>query len=229
VPTFSQRFANLPEDQVAKVNAFKDEGLFTHVGKCVVETLEREAGDLSEFRDILDFGCGLGRVLRPLVERVPGARIVGFDIDPSILDSCRRLLEDDRLRLVSSTGEFPGESFDLIFAISVFTHLDASFEFWLEEVHRLLRPAGKALLTYQDETLFTEMVSSGKIAGVDLEKQRLEERFVVGAGTLEGDAEMGTFVTTKHWEALLGSHFKILRTVPRGLFGHQSYSVLSKA
>lgn len=226
--TFSQRFAELPEDLVVKVNGSRDEGLFIHVGRCVVQVLEKEVGELWKRRDMLDFGCGLGRVLKPLMERAPYANLVGFDIDAAMLEGCRRLLDDGRLRLVSSSSELPDQSFDLIFAISVFTHLNSSFDHWLGEIDRLLRPGGLALLTYQDETLFSEMASAGKIAGLKPGKAVLNERFIVGDGTPEGGAGLGTFLTSKEWEATVGRHFRVNVTVPRGLFGHQSYSVLSK-
>jgi SAM-dependent methyltransferase len=228
VSTFSQRFAELPEDLVVKVNGSKDEGLFVHVGRCVVEVLEKEVGELWKRRDMLDFGCGLGRVLKPLIERAPYANLVGFDIDAAMLESCRRLLGDERLRLVSTTRELPDKSFDLVFAISVFTHLNKSADYWLEEIDRLLRPNGLAFLTFQDEALFSEMASAGKIEGLESGNTVLERRFIVGAGTVEGGAGMGTFLSTKEWEATVGRFFKVLVTVPRGLFGHQSYSVLAK-
>jgi SAM-dependent methyltransferase len=170
----------------------------------------------------------LGRVLKPLIERAPYANLVGFDIDTAMLEGCRRLLDDRRLRLVASSGDLPDQSFDLIFAISVFTHLNSSFDHWLGEIDRLLRPNGLALLTYQDETLFSEMASAGKIAGLEPGRVELVERFIVGDGTPEGGAGLGTFLTTRDWEATVGRYFKVNVTVPRGLFGHQSYSVLGK-
>jgi SAM-dependent methyltransferase len=226
--TFSERFLELPDDLVIKVNGSKDEQTFLGLGRCVVEILDVEVGKLWECPNILDFGCGLGRVLKPLSDRAPYSKLVGFDIDTAMLDACRVLLDDQEIILVSSTASLPDASFDLVFAISVFTHLDTSIDSWLKEIARLLRPNGRALLTFHDETLFAEMVAEGQIANRAPTDTALEERFIVGKGTQEGGAAMGTFLTAKAWEALVSPHFDILVTTPRGLFGHQSYSLLRK-
>ncbi|HZZ20092.1 MAG TPA: class I SAM-dependent methyltransferase [Opitutaceae bacterium] len=226
--TFSERFLELPDDLVIKVNGSKDVQTFLGIGRCVVEVLELEIGQLWECPNILDFGCGLGRVLKPLSDRAPYSKLVGFDIDVAMLDACRFLLDDQKIRLVSSTASLPDASFDLVFAISVFTHLDTSIDLWLKEINRLIRPNGRALLTYHDETLFAEMVVAGQIADRALTDIALQERFIVGKGSEEGGAAMGTFLTTKAWEALVSPHFEVLVTTPRGLFGHQSYSLLRK-
>lgn len=226
--TYSQRFLEVPADLMLKVNGRQDERSFLGLGRCVVEILDTEIGELWKRPNILDFGCGLGRVLKPLSERAPYSSLVGFDIDAAMLEACRSLLDDDRIRLVSSTEGLPDGSFDLIFAISVFTHLDTSIDYWLKEISRLLRPNGRALLTYHDETLFSEMATAGQIEGRDRGDTVLQERFIVGKGSQEGGAAMGTFLTTGEWEAAVRQFFEIAVTTPRGLFGHQSYSILRK-
>ncbi len=39
---------------------------------------------------------------------------------------------------------------------------------------------------------------------------------------------MGTFYSTAAWERKLAPYFRIERTVPRGLFGHQSFSIVRR-
>ena len=39
---------------------------------------------------------------------------------------------------------------------------------------------------------------------------------------------MATFYETPEWERVVGRFFKVIRTAPRGLLGHQSYSILEK-
>ena len=100
---------------------------------------------------VMDFGCGAGRTLKHFMAEAEQAEIWGVDIHgPSI-----ELLRDTvcpPLHVMQS-GYWPplqleGESFDLIWAISVFTHLADSSIPWLLELHRLLRPGGAAILTY---------------------------------------------------------------------------------
>jgi len=224
---FSERFAEIPTRLVQKVNGVETEEGFVHIGRCIVDEIEKAAGSLSETRDILDFGCGLGRVTAQLLDRAPLADFVGFDIDPLMLMWAGVLLEDPRVRLASTTLDLPDASMDLVIAISVFTHLDATTDYWLAEIHRVLRPSGRAFVTYHDEGLFREMAAAGKIPVVAADAT-LDGRFIVGSDSAEGGAEMGTFYTTGHWERLIGRHFVIEKTVPRGLFGHQSYSLIRK-
>jgi len=225
--TFSERFAEIPTRLVQKVNGVATEEGFVHIGRCIVDEIEKATGNLSGAGDILDFGCGLGRVTAQLLDRAPRADFVAFDIDPLMLMWAGVLLEDPRVRLVSTTLELPDASMDLVVGISVFTHLNATTDYWLAEIHRILRPAGRAFVTYHDETLFREMAGKGEIEGVAPDAA-LDGRHVVGGDMAEGGAEMGTFYTTKFWESLIGRYFAIEKTIPRGLFGHQSYSLIRK-
>ena len=224
---FSKRFAQIPPPLVTKVNGVATEDGFIYIGKCIADAIEKEVGGLSGAQHVLDFGSGLGRVMVQLLPRAPQAEFVGFDIDPMMLHWSGLLLEDPRTRLVSTTFDLPDESFDLIIAISVFTHLDVTTDFWLTEIHRLLHPRGQAFVTFHDETLFAEMAKAGQIPGATPDTP-LSDCHVVGDGTAEGGASMGTFYTTKHWDSLLDRYFTIHHTAPRGLFGHQSYSLVSK-
>jgi SAM-dependent methyltransferase len=214
---FSERFASVPQPLIEKVNGAITEESFIYIGRCIADAITAEAGAVAEMTRILDFGCGMGRVLARMLDRAPQAEFVGFDIDPQMLQWCGRLVASPRLRCVSATLDQPGNSFDLVYAISVFTHLDETTEFWLSEIHRLLRPGGVAFLTYHDETLFAERIGG-----------ELKTRHVVGQGGPEGGAAMGTFYQTSHWESLLAPYYKVVKTAPRGLFGDQSYSVVRK-
>ena len=214
---FSSRFASVPQPLIQKVNGATTEESFIYIGRCIADAITTEAGGLAEMNRILDFGCGMGRVTARMLDRAPAAQFVGFDIDPQMLEWCGRLLDSPRLRCVSATLDLPDNSFDLVYAVSVFTHLDETTDFWLSEIHRLLAPGGRAFLTYHDETLFAE-----RIGGV------LADRHIVGGGGPEGGAAMGTFYRTDYWERLLRPYYKVLKTVPRGLFGDQSYSVVQK-
>jgi len=215
--TFSERFAAVPQPLVHKVNGALSEETFIYIGRCIADAITGEVTDVAAMKQILDFGCGLGRVTARMLDRAPGAQFTGFDIDPQMLDWCGQLLSSPRLRCVAATLDLPDNSFDLVYAVSVFTHLDETTDFWLSEIHRLLRPGGRAFLTYHDETLYRERFGKA-----------LADRHIEGAGGPEGGAAMGTFYTTALWEELLKPYYKILRTAPRGLFGDQSYSLVQK-
>src|ERR1051325_7603490 len=100
---------------------------------------------------VLDFGCGAGRTLRHFLDEAAHAEIWGADIDtPSIewlqANLCPPLhvLRNDEAPPLA----LEPASFDLIWALSVFTHLTDQSSAWLAELHRLLKPDGLLVATY---------------------------------------------------------------------------------
>jgi len=92
---------------------------------------------------ILDFGCGWGRFLRLFWRDVSPENLFGVDIDPDIIAKCRQMGVQADLRQIDPWGAlpFPDESFSLIFAYSVFTHLPEKIHInWLTELARVARP-----------------------------------------------------------------------------------------
>ena len=75
---------------------------------------------------VLEIGCGYGKQLRELHERLPGATLVGVDFSPSQLDFAREYLDDlDGLCLLLGDGQrlpFPDSSFDLVLTSAVILH-----------------------------------------------------------------------------------------------------------
>ncbi len=101
---------------------------------------------------VLDFGCGAGRTLRHFLAEAEGADFWGVDVDPASIAWLRRNLcppvSARRIAHGPPAGLEPG-SFDLIWAISVFTHLPQMTSLqWLLELHRLLKPGGLLIATY---------------------------------------------------------------------------------
>jgi SAM-dependent methyltransferase len=100
---------------------------------------------------VLDFGCGAGRTLRHWLPEASKAQFSGCDIDS---ESVRWLQDHLSPPLTAFENgpepplERPESSFDLIYAVSVFTHLTTSWSRWLLELHRLLADGGLALITF---------------------------------------------------------------------------------
>jgi SAM-dependent methyltransferase len=89
---------------------------------------------------VLDFGCGAGRTLRHFLDEASaGTELWGADIDA---DSIAWLSGNLCPPLQVDAG------FDLIWALSVFTHLTDLSLSWLAELHRLLKPGGLLVATY---------------------------------------------------------------------------------
>jgi len=222
----AERFAFVPDELVLKVNGSRDYALFENIGRLTVRTI-RHYVPRPDLADALDFGCGLGRVLVPFKAQCPGARFTGFDIDPRMIDWARFLCGDLAHAWTLDARELPSGSFDLVYAISVFTHLDESTDEWLAQIARLLRPGGQAFISYHDETLFAEHAGTPFIPGTR-PGQALDRYFVTGRGTDEGGAAMGTYYETAYWVERVAPFLDVETTVPRGLLDYQSISVARK-
>lgn len=101
---------------------------------------------------VLDFGCGAGRVVRHLLDAAPGAEVWGCDIDEPSLDWLRANLCPPMAGAIGNGPvppvDLPSGRFDLVYAVSVFTHLSVGWERWLLELHRLLTDGGVLLATF---------------------------------------------------------------------------------
>jgi SAM-dependent methyltransferase len=99
---------------------------------------------------VLDFGCGWGRILRFFLKDCGPANLTGIDVDPGLVALCRRTIGYGRFEVVTSLppAPFDDESFDVVTAYSVFSHLaeHASLA-WVKEMARLLRPRGLLVVT----------------------------------------------------------------------------------
>ena len=109
---------------------------------------------------MLDWGCGSGRVTRYLAGDVRRHSnldgIHGADIDGDNASWCGKNLGIDarKIPLCPST-DFPDNFFDLVFGISVFTHLNEDVQFkWLAELRRIIRPSGMLLTTIHGMTAY---------------------------------------------------------------------------
>jgi len=105
---FSQRFSEVPDHLVIKVNGSLDESVFRNAGRGATDQIVENV-NLKRAKTILDFGCGLGRVLLPLMERAPQAKFVAYDIDPMMIPWAEHLALDSRCRFVNSTLGLPGQ------------------------------------------------------------------------------------------------------------------------
>ena len=104
---------------------------------------------VSELTSILDFGCAYGRVLRTLKVAFPEAKLTACDTTREAVDFCA---EAFGAIPVYSAGESKdvdfGGPFDLIWAGSVFSHLNAArWTDFLSTFESLLMPRGLLVFT----------------------------------------------------------------------------------
>jgi SAM-dependent methyltransferase len=103
---------------------------------------------LTEYRQILDFGCGCGRLAR-LFKGHPH-QVFGCDIDPRHVKWVSENLDFMAVKLSSVTPPIPfgDNEMDAVISISIFTHLtERSQDDFLAELFRVTRPGGILFLT----------------------------------------------------------------------------------
>jgi SAM-dependent methyltransferase len=129
---------------------FEDRRLINRLAASFYEKREvladawRQAGDLAG-RSVLDFGCGSGEFSYELARR--GAAVHGIDISPALVAIARAgapaLGRRPTFEAMDCTRtRFDDGQFDLVFGNGILHHLE--LEPALAEVHRVLRPGGKA-------------------------------------------------------------------------------------
>lgn len=149
-----------------------DADAFLRVGAQMCESIRdavTESGAaVGGMRAVLDFGCGCGRVARHWrssfhdlyrrkdERRVEGPEIHGCDYNPDLVAWCADNLPGVRVTRNELSPPLPyvSGSFDLIYALSVFSHLDEPLQRdWLAEFHRLLAPGGLLVLSVLGERM----------------------------------------------------------------------------
>ena len=115
-----------------------------------IRSLLAEAGrPLEGMSAMLDFGCGCGRVLRHWSAAQPAA--FGCDYDRDLVQWCQQNLPHADVTSNELLPPLPYKSgsFDLAYAISVFTHMPGHAQRqWINEMRRVLREDGVLLATF---------------------------------------------------------------------------------
>lgn len=102
--------------------------------------------------ELLDFGCGCGRILRFFGLYIANWRLHGADVDAEAVKWCRKNLTFASFEKVPVFPKLPHSdtSFEAIYAFSVFSHLPESAQLaWLRELRRVAKPGCVLVLTVQ--------------------------------------------------------------------------------
>jgi SAM-dependent methyltransferase len=130
---------------------------FFHGGRttatAVRDALARAGVAPSELHDVLDFGCGCGRVARHF--RTEPWNLHGCDYNASAIEWCDRHLPFMKASVngLEPPLPYPDDSLDLVYAVSVLTHLtDTLGRAWIDEWRRMIRSGGVLLFTTIGDT-----------------------------------------------------------------------------
>jgi len=208
-----------PPDLIHAVAGTADPSWFLESGALAAQAIRavlgKHAATIDDLGAVLDFGCGSGRVLRHWAD-VEGPAFHGSDYNVSLIEWCERNLPFARYQVntLAPLLGYDDETFDLVYALSVFTHLPEVDQLaWMDELARVLRPGGFLLLTTHGWFYRTSLLPGD------------EERFAAGQMIVYGDTAAGTNTcATFHPESwvrrVLARGFDVLDFVPEGALGN---------
>ena len=218
-----------PPELIVRVAGTPDVDWFLRGGRLAAGSIRaalwRQGRRIEELDAMLDFGCGCGRVTRNWIA-LHGTDVCGSDTNERAIEWCRRNLpfatfEPNGLAppLVFETGRF-----ELVYALSVFTHLPEELELlWMRELERVLRPGGYLLLSTHGESYVRRLSAEERARFADGE-------VVVRWEQVAGTNLCTTFHPPAYVRERLAAGFEAVDFVPEGAKGnpHQDLFVFRR-
>ncbi|MGH2449391.1 MAG: class I SAM-dependent methyltransferase [Chloroflexota bacterium] len=120
---------------------------------------------------IMDFGCSSGRILRHFYPdmKTNQWRVTGVDVSARRIEWMRRNFPREFQVYTGSVlpvVPFEDNTFDVIYGMSVFTHIKYLWDLWLLELRRVLRPGGVLIQSVHTEYAWDYFVDHANDPGV---------------------------------------------------------------
>lgn len=170
--------------------------------------LFQQYSDVEE-KKILEWGCGVSRILRHLLKMVinSNCQVYGTDLNPEMIDWNKDHLKGITFKTnkLLPPIDFESNYFDIIYCTSVFTHLkEDAQQLWMNEIHRILKKDGLFLFTTHGDFYANEKLNS-----VELNRY-LEGEFVLRAKVADGSKLMTTFQSPDYVKEKMLNGFELL-------------------
>ncbi len=196
----------------------------------------------------LELGVAGGRLIRHLVKHAPAQEIWGVDHWATAVLWCKAALSPPfHFATTTVVPHLPFESnyFGLVYAGSVWTHLDDLAEAWALEVRRVLRPGGRFYFTINDRAAVKVFQGGGKDRARYIERVRPQNweswltQLKAHPGYLKferGDAQMVTMGRSTNAHVLWDANYLIKRfgpgwrtcSITPEAYGHQTGVLLER-
>ncbi|MDQ3822105.1 MAG: class I SAM-dependent methyltransferase [Actinomycetota bacterium] len=218
-----------PPALIVRVAGTPDVEWFLRGGRLAAESiraaLSRHGRRIEDVGALLDFGCGCGRVTRNWLT-LPRTDVFGSDMNEDAVEWCRRSLPFATFvrNGLAPPLAFENERFDLVYALSVFTHLPEDLQAaWMRELQRVLRPGGLVLLSTHGEHYLPRLTAEER------------DRFAAGEVVVRWEEVAGTNLCTafhppSYVRDRLAAGLEVLEFVAEGAKGnpHQDLFVLRR-
>ena len=196
----------------------------------LLQILNRHKFNLQPGITMLDWGCATGRVLRYFAKEAAQGEFWGMDQDAASIQWNKENLSPP-FHFMNCTAyphlPFEDNKFDLIYGLSVFTHIYHCYDLWLMEFRRILKKGGYAIFTVVDEYCWEYMRKNGKLEWMPEQDftQGLPHDLTVYGGEIWG----GTFVFVKRdWvKKEWGRYLQVIEIEP-AVEGYQTAILLRK-
>ncbi len=191
--------------------------------KKIISCLEKCSIDVKDFKKILDFGCGSGRLIRHL-SFLKESELYGTDYNQDLIKWCQKKLPFAQFQVnrLEPPLDYESNTFDFIFLRSVFTHIDETLQKkWLKEFCRVLGNNGILLFTTHGDQ-FLNILS---------EKEKTEYnsgKLVVKNMEYKGSNLASSFQSPKFVENVLLENFELVSYFPAEKNAEQDLYILRK-
>lgn len=185
---------------------YKEDGLIA--AKEIIEWTEKYGPTT---KTILEWGCGVARVVRHLSRLVSeDSTIYACDINTEMITWNKLNIDHVNFDLISYSPPTPykDNSFDLIYALSVFTHIESNLQpAWIKEMARIIKPGGIFLFTTHGTMYFNQ-----------LGKKQLKYVQTNGSHTIaylqKGHRMMTTYNAYEVFKTEIEKYFEVLEYYP---------------
>ena len=218
-----------PPRLIVRVAGTTDADWFLESGRLAADTIAaalRQANrPLESLGTLLDFGCGCGRVTRRWAT-LATTEVHGSDRSAEAIEWCCRNLRFAEFTTndLEPPAPYPDTRFDLVYALSVFTHLPEQLQRgWIDDLERILRPQGLLLLTVHGQRYRGRLTASEQRR---FDAGELVVRWPEGAGSNLCSA----FHPPSYVKERLAARFEVVEFVPEGATGnpHQDLYLLRR-
>jgi len=166
---------------------------------------------------ILDWGCGAGRIIPHLSVLQPHAVLYGCDVNEAVIGWNKSSYHNICFTAILNFPPmlYAPLFFNLVYGISVFTHIDAGLQVnWLIELYRILQTNGILLITTHGPYYYKKLLPVQK-------KILIAKGLYTQTYFKQGHRMMSTYHQPAHFTKMIEPYFTILEYYDGAMHPHK--------